>query len=221
MKYKYIVGITIMLLTSSCAVVNLPPDVRVGPIHEINLAITEDTVIDLSIVAGDVVIENISGDQFKAEMTVECPGINSKCAKRMKGLEFVSFVEGKHITLTTNRDSFLQHYNAKLSVKVFVPKSQQLNIDMAAGELRINNIDSCLNVEMSAGAIKINMSESLINSVDLDAAFGEVSLSVNGLRQSENRPWLVGGKINWDQGKGRCHLKVDLQAGEISVKLEG
>tara|TARA_R110001592_G_scaffold16440_3_gene70036 strand:+ start:2576 stop:3247 length:672 start_codon:yes stop_codon:yes gene_type:complete len=221
MKYKHIVGIIIILLTSSCAVVNPSPNVRVGPIKEINLTIKEDTVIALNITAGHVVIENSPTDQLRAEMTVECPGINSQCAKRMTGLEFVSLVDGKHLTLTTNRDSLLQHYNAQLSVNFFVPKSQQLNIDIDAGELRVNNINSCLNVDMSAGAININMPESMIASVELDTAVGEASLNVNGLHQNENRAWLVGGEVNWNRGRGHCHIKVDLQAGEISVNLGG
>ena len=47
----------------------------------------------------------------------------------------------------------------------------------------------------------------------------EVSLNANGHYQPENRVWLVGGEINWNQGKGHCRMKVDLHAGEISVKL--
>ncbi|MBA6338421.1 DUF4097 family beta strand repeat protein [Colwellia sp. BRX8-7] len=221
MKYKHIVGIIIILSTSSCSTVNTPSNVRVGPTQEINLTIIEDIVIDLNITAGDVVIESSPGDQLRAEMTVECPGINSKCAKRMTGLKFVSLTEGKHLTLKTNKDSLFQSYNANLSVKLFIPKSKQLNVNMDAGSLKVNNVDSCLNIDMSAGEINIHMSETMIASVDLDSAFGEVSLNVNGLHKNENRSWLVGGEINWDQGRGNCHMKVDLQSGEILVNLAG
>jgi len=221
MNYKYIVGTLIILLTSSCAVVNTHPNVKVGPIQEIDLTIAKDTIIDLNITAGEVVIESSPGEQLRAEMTVECPGINSECAKRMAGLEFVSSIKDKHLKMSTNRNSFFQNYNANLSVKFFVPKSQQLNIGMDAGTLYINNIDACLNVEMSAGDIDINMFESNMASVYLDTAFGDVSLNVDGRHQNESRPWLVGGEIIWDQGKGSCQMKVDLQAGTISVDLGG
>ncbi|MGK0409655.1 MAG: hypothetical protein ACJASB_001811 [Shewanella psychromarinicola] len=220
MKYKHIVGTLIILLTSSCAVVDNSPNVRVGPEKEIDLNISEDTIIDLNIFAGEVVIESSPDQQLRAEMTVECPGIKSKCAKRMSGLEFVSFGEDKHLTLTTNRDSFMQDYNATLKLRLLIPKSEQLNINLDAGELRVNNIDSCLNIDMAAGDVNINMSYSMIASVKLDTALGEASLNVNGLYQNGNRAWLVGEEVNWNQGIGGCHLKVDLQAGEISVKLE-
>lgn len=200
--------------TSSCSAVNTPSNVRVGPSKEIKL-----TIIDLNITAGDVIIESSLGNQLRAEMTVECPDINSQCAKKMAGLEFVQFSEGEHLSLATNRDSFVQHYNANLKMKIFVPKSQRLNINMDAGELKVNNVDSCLGVDMSAGEININMNYSMIASVNLDTAFGDASLNVNGIYQNENRSWLVGGEVMWDLGIGDCHMKVDLQAGEISVNL--
>jgi len=219
MKYINIVGIIIILSTSSCSAVNTSSNVRVGPSKEIKLTITEETIIDLNITTGDVIIESSLGNQFRAEMTVECPGLNSQCAKKMAGLEFVQFSEGEHLSLATNRDSFVQHYNANLKMNIFVPKSHRLNINMDAGELRVNNIDSCLNVNMSAGEININMHYSMIASVDLDAKFGYASLHVNGIYQNGNRSWLVGEEVHWNQGVGHCEMDVDIQAGEISVNL--
>jgi hypothetical protein len=72
---------------------------------------------------------------------------------------------------------------------------------------------------MSAGEINIKMPYAMIASIELDTLFGEASLNVNGLHQKESRAWLVGGEINWNQGIGRCQMKVDLQAGEISVNI--
>ena len=216
---KYIIGIIIILCTTSCSSVVIPQNVRVGSIKEIELVITNETIIDLNIFAGNAHLENISNEQLRAEMTAECPSRNDECAERMADLDFVSLLKGKYLTLSTNRDSFFQHYNATLNVKLFVPKSQQLNINMDAGELRVSNIDSCLKVDMSAGEININMPYSMMASVNLDTSFGEVSLMVNGLDQNENRAWLVGGEINWNQGIGSCQMKVDLQAGEISVNI--
>jgi len=221
MKYKHIVGALIILATSSCAVVDTLPYVRVGPIKEIDTSIGKDTVIELNILLGDIVIENSLNEQLRAEMTVECPGINSDCSKRMAGLEFVQFSDSDHLTLTTNRDSFIQHYNANIKVKFFVPKSQRLIINMDAGELSVNNINSCLEVDMSAGEVTVNMSYSMVASVNLDTTFGEASLNVNEVYQNKNRVWLVGEKVKWDKGIGGCHMKVDLQAGEISVNLRG
>jgi len=216
---KYIIGIIIVLFTTSCSSVDIPQKERVGTIKKIELIITHDAIIDLNVFAGDVHVESSPDEQLRAEMTVECPSRNDECAERMAGLDFVSLNEGKHLTLSTNRDSFLQHFNAALRVKFYIPKSKQLNVKMDAGELSVNNIDSCLNVEMSAGEINIKMPNSMIASVELDTLVGEASLNVNGRHQKESRAWLVGEEVNWNQGIGSCQIKVDLQAGGISVDI--
>jgi hypothetical protein len=216
---KYFIGIIIILFTTSCSSVDIPANVRVGSIKEIELMISNDTVIDLDVFAGNVHIESSPDEQLRAEMTAECPSRNDECAERMADLDFVSLTKGKHLTLRTNRDSFLQHYNAALRVKFYIPKSKQLNVKMDAGELSVNNIDSCLNVEMSAGEINIKMPYSMFASIELDTLFGEASLNVNGLNQKESRAWLVGGEVSWNLGIGSCQMKVDLHAGEISVNI--
>jgi len=219
MKYKYIFSMLILSLTSSCAVVKTSSYVKIGQAKEMALTLSEDAVIELNITAGDISIEKSPNDKLTAEMTVECPSINSKCAKRMAGIEFVKRLEGNNLTLTTNRDSLFQQHDANLKMKFFIPKSQQLNINMDAGDLRIKNIEPCLNVDMSAGEINIKMPSETIASVRLNASVGEASLNVNGIHQSGNRQWLVGGKVYWNKGVGHCQMQVDLQAGEISMSL--
>ena len=208
-----------LILLSACVIDARRSDTVVGPERTIDIPVTAETIVDLRIPVGDVHIEGISGDRLTAEIVVKCPDLESGCAKRLGGLQFVTDYQGDRLSLRTNRNSSMKYRSGQVTTTVRIPVVSKLNVNMTAGDLNIHDVQACITVDMTAGDIDLEIAEELVASVRLDAGVGDASLRIDGRYHSAPRSWLIGAELSWDRGSGYCHVDVDLQAGDISVEL--
>ncbi len=121
-------------------------------------------------------------------------------------------------------------------VDVTVPEDQNVDVEMGTGELNLEdmagdmyvelgvgeatltNVSGNLIVDMGIGEINVTMPESAVATVTLDNGIGETALyHRNGKNSMEG---ILGGTdVEWTSGPGTHNVEVDLNIGEINVRL--
>ncbi|MFT7559369.1 MAG: hypothetical protein ACI93R_001279 [Flavobacteriales bacterium] len=177
--------------------------------------------MDFKIPPGNVFIEGVKSDIFRAELTATCPKNNLKCTYYIDNLALTINKSGEHYVVSTNTAYKKNNYNAKLEFHYFIPENSATNIDLSAGNLHIKNVTSCLGVTLAAGNINIVSDKSLVSTVELEAAAGNTQISANnaGNMINNSRTNLVGSKSNWRNGTGSCDLRAKVKAGNVEVNL--
>lgn len=183
--------------------------------------VTSAKLITLNVPAGDVLITGISGNTLSVDITASCKPIKDKdsCAKLLKELGW-----SKKVGAATEfglSPSGITHYDdVTIQVKLSVPKDKKLEVNLSAGELRIQGTSACLNAEVNAGEIQITLPEAQLASAELVARVGDVNLTTAKTgRVAGDRSLLVGASLEWDKGTGSCHTKASVLAGEVQVTL--
>lgn len=211
-------------LMANCVSEYHGPGTVIGQPRILQLPVSSSTTLDIKLDVGDVTVVSTNSNQLSAEMIIKCPGIDSRCAKRLADLDWVSAITGEQLTLMTNRHSAsklssLRYRDAEITIRIEIPKVKQVNIEMVAGNLRIDNVDACFDIDMDAGDIDLEVTRDAIGSVDIDTGVGDASLTVDGSLENQHRPLLIGAEVHWHDGSGDCEMKVDLQAGDAEIRL--
>jgi len=211
-------------LASSCVTVYQGDKVAIGEPRILRLDVSPSDTLDFRFDVGEVTITGTDDEKMRAKMIVKCPEFDNKCAKHMADIDFVSSTSAEGFSLSTNKHSAFKlssfkFKNATIITRIEIPIVRQVNIQMTAGELDLKHVNACINIDMSAGEVNVEVLKENIASVDIDTGVGEASLNINGRKVREKRSLLIGGEIQWHGGNGDCHLKIDLQAGEATVKL--
>lgn len=116
------------------------PSVGIGPQKVLELPVSSSSIVNLKVDVGDVTIIGTDSNQLNARMTIECPGLDSRCANRLADLDWVSSMTGEQLTLTTNkysafRLSAVRYRDAGIITRIEIPKVKQVSIEMMAVEI--------------------------------------------------------------------------------------
>ncbi len=178
-------------------------------------------VIRVHVPAGDVDIVGITGTNLVAEVTAVCNDQERQaCLDLLKGLDWAKKT-GSTAEFSLTPDSITDFNNVTIKVKIGVPQDKKLEASLSAGELSIQDTSACLSADINAGEIDISLQESQLASAVLNATVGDVKLtSAKGERTSGKRSLLVGANLEWQQGKGNCHVKASVMAGEVKLTLK-
>ncbi len=218
MKRRIIIA-TLVLSSAGCAGNEPQPELLVGEPKVIHSVIAEDAALTIAIPAGEASIRGVDGNQLYGMVEVRCASLESNCAKQAKKIEFTteSRDDSVHVGLEPDRAFGYRHGNIKITIDV--PKVKNLQVLMGPGDLDITDIRGCVSVDMDAGDVDVTAPVASIDSVYLDANIGDASLRIPEQTYEGNRTWLVGAKVEWDEGTGPCKSEVLLQAGDINVNL--
>lgn len=176
-------------------------------------------LIKLNISAGEVQVTGITGKSLNAEVTASCQNAKQDaCYKLIKDLSWSkkigSITELELAPLNINR-----YDNVTIKVKISVPQDKKLDLNLSAGELRVENTSACVTAAVNAGELNLKLKEAQLASAELSAKVGDVKLiTPNGPVEGE-RSLLVGASLQWNQGKGNCHVKVNVMAGEAQLTI--
>ena len=134
--------LTSCALNTHCASEYHGPGVVIGPQRTLELPVAASSVVNVKLDVGDVTIIGTDSDRLNAKLTVECPGLESRCANRLADLDWVAVTTGEQLTLTTNghsafRLSSLRYRDAGITARIEIPKVKQVNVEMLAGDADI------------------------------------------------------------------------------------
>ncbi len=181
--------------------------------------VSQAQLIKLSVPAGDVEIVGTPGNSITAVATGVCQkDAQENCTQLFKELGW-SKKAGSVTELGLTPASITRYDHVTIKVKISVPKDKKLEVNLGAGELRIEGTSACLTADVNAGAIKITTKESQLASAALSAKVGDVKLvTANGETIEGDRSLLVGASLAWN-GAGACHTKASVLAGEVLIVL--
>lgn len=176
-------------------------------------------LIKLNVSAGDVEITGTTGTGVTAVVTATCQKEKREnCIQLLKELGWSK--KARNVAEFGLSPSGITRYdNVTIKVKFGVPKDKKLEVNLTAGELRIEGTSACLTANVNAGEVNIKLKESQLASAELSAKVGDVKLvTAKGDRMEGERSLLVGASLDW-KGTGTCHTKASVLAGEAQLIL--
>ena len=182
--------------------------------------VTKTELIRLNVPAGDVEIVGATGNSLTAVATAACQKEDQEsCQQVLKEFGWSKKI-GKFTQLDLSPSGVTRYENMSIKVKLGVPSDKKLEVNLSAGELRIDGTNACLIAEVNAGDINITLRESQVASIELTAKVGDARLVTSKGAIEGDRSMLVGSSLVWGKGTGTCHTKANVLAGAAKVTLK-
>lgn len=182
--------------------------------------VVADEPVKVAFKAGELRIVGTEGDELAAHLTATCRKGKPRCVRELGELRIVAIPSGGNIELVFEGLNKRKAKRMNFEAVVRVPESSPVNVKMGVGALEIENLRGDLAVDMWIGDLVVRMSETDVHSVLMDAGIGDAEINAFGGGGRHRRPMLVGREVSWTDGSGSARLDLDLQIGDISVKLE-
>jgi len=197
---------------------------------------SEAVVFDLNV--GEMKVSGTDGGQILAEIRVRCVRgrDRSKCEKRAEVVSLASSNRRGKLYLEIEGTGLWRSRDVTVEVTLQIPNDMPLELEVGTGEAELENLGGSLFFEMGAGAatltnlsgdvtvdmgvgeITLTMPESAVGEVMLDNGIGETELSHKEGRNAVEG--ILGGTdVHWKSGPGSHIVKIDLNIGEITVRL--
>jgi len=196
----------------------------------------QTVVFELNV--GEVEIAGVDTDTIRAEIEVRCARGRKleRCKDRAEHVTLRSRERGGKLYLEITGTSLWRSRDAHVFVRLTLPEDMRTELDFGTGALSIENISGDIILEMSIGEATLS---NVSGNVTVDMGIGEVSVSMpqdavgevtldNGIGETELRhrdgrsamEGILGGTdVHWDNGTGPHVVKIDLNIGEIRVRL--
>ncbi len=193
----------------------------------------------LRIDVGEVEITGVDGDTIRARIDVHCARNRNRkrCEDRAEDIALDTYDRRGRLVLDIDGTGLWRSRDAHVVVTLAVPRALATEIQLGTGELTVENIAGSVTVEMSLGDatlthvsgdvlvdmgignVSVTMSQDVVGEVTLDNGIGETELRHRDGRSAIEG--ILGGiDVHWDNGPGPHTVKIDLNIGEIFVRLQ-
>jgi hypothetical protein len=169
---------------------------------------------------GELHVEATDGDHVEVDVRADCDRDNRHCQERLQELDVESNEHRDALEIKVTGLWHWANHGADVRVDIKVPRGHDLNVDMGAGEIQIDDFESDLEVDLGAGEIHVRMPEQAVRDVELSAGVGDAELRLPHGHVESDRHMLIGGGVSWDRGSGRSHVDCHVGAGEVSMRLD-
>lgn len=182
---------------------------------------TADAVI-IHVPAGELNISGTTGQTISAEAVISCSKYKEgECSNGIfEEINWSSKLEGSLAQLDLTPSAGKQYDDISVVVNIGVPEDKTLTVNLDYGDLRLKGTNACLDVNVKAGNVELGLPEESLASANLKATIGDVSLTTQAGRISGRRSKIIGAKLEWDEGKGACHLQATVRAGNVELHLK-
>lgn len=178
--------------------------------------------LKIDVPVGEVHVDATDGDQVETRLVVQCNQRSQRCRDRAAGVHLVSKRSDDGLALEISeygRDGHHGFHHPDLELRLSVPSSLALEIDMGVGELEVEGMEGDVSVDLGVGETRIVMPESAVRSVSIDVGVGEAHLSPPQPETHRQGFLFLGNEVDWKEGAGRARISVDVGVGEASVRL--
>jgi len=174
-------------------------------------------VVDLDVPAGELRVEAGSDDSVRVTMLARCAGSLRRCADKAERLTLVTDRRDRHLHLRLKGVPKLDWDGLSVELRVEVPKSCEVTVDMGAGELVVRDVERDLDVDMGVGDVTVIMPGNEVRSVELRLTIGDATLRTpDGTREASG---VFGNRLDWHRGPGSARVDVGLKVGSVDVRL--
>ncbi|MGD8329741.1 MAG: hypothetical protein PVJ49_09900 [Acidobacteriota bacterium] len=205
--------------------------------QEFDRAALEAVAFDLNV--GELEVVGASTDKVIAQISVRCAEgrDRERCRERAEDVRLNSRERRNTLYLDIEGTSMWRSRDAVVSVKLTVPHGLgtelnfgtgeltasnlvgDLSIEMDIGEVSLENLRGNLSIDMGVGEIAVSMPQDLVGEVTLDNGIGETELRHRDGRNAIEG--ILGGTdVHWDSGTGPHKVNIELNVGEIRVRLD-
>ena len=184
-------------------------------------AIQPDQEIRFDLNWGELHVE--AGDSGKVEVIVRATCHRHRrgdCADRVRAIQVEADSRHGGLALELSGISAWHGKGIDLDVTLRMPRGQALDVDMGAGEVHVEDLESDVHIDLGAGEIQIRMPEDAVRKVKLDAGVGDANLQLPHRHIESSRRNLIGGGVRWDEGRGHASVDCHVGAGEVSLRLD-
>lgn len=218
MKPLWIAAAAALLVSPASAMLfALPGAAQTIPIADRSIDPRDARALRINFWAGELHVIATDVRDIHLRLTGRCEGAWDDCRERAGQIEVVSQYTGDAVWLRLTGTHKFNPRGPKLILRIEVPRTLAVGIDMSAGDLTVHGVERDLNVDMSAGDINIDLPERRVRSVVMHVSVGDATLRHHG-RVHGGEGWL-GKRIDWDEGNGASRVRVKLTAGDANVLL--
>ncbi len=177
--------------------------------------------ITLEVSVGEVRIEGADVDKVVAEVRVRCPRKMDldECRDRADDVEITADDSRGLLVLEVKGLSKWRSRGMNVDVHFTVPEDLPFELDMGIGEVEVVDMRNDLKIDLGIGEVSVRMDEDVVGSVTLDNGIGESDLLYSDGKQSTSG-FLAGKDVVWEKGPGTHEVIVELNIGEIEVRLQ-
>ena len=197
----------------------------------------EGVAFELSV--GEIEVTGASTDTITAEVRIRCNRgrDQERCEKRAQDVELASYDRRGRLYLEVEGTGYWRSRDATVHVILTIPEdmpaqldigtgeltvanlASDLTIDMSIGELTLDNVSGNVVVDMGIGEINVTMPQDAVGEVTLDNGVGETELRHRDGRNAVEG--ILGGTdVHWNSGSGPSSVSIELNVGEILVRLK-
>ncbi len=176
-----------------------------------------EIVIDIPV--GSVNVVALPGSRVSANLEVLCDKRNKSCVRLAETVMLKQQVFENRMYLSPSTRSKFAFRKSQCDYQIQVPENIPVRIIMGYGSLSVKGLRSDLTIGMSAGEVHVEAPRSAVRRVWADANFGDASLHGTESGREGDRRFLVGAEADWQEGTGEHAIIINLNAGDISVKL--
>ena len=188
---------------------------------------------------GEVTVKGVEGDTIRARIDVRCARgrDRDRCEDRAADIELDSSERRGNLILDVEGTGLWRSRDAHVEVELTIPRGLAADIELGTGELTVEDVAGGVTVEMSLGEaslinvsgdvfvdlgmgdVSVTMSQDVVGEVTLDNGIGETELRH---RDGRNKiEGILGGTdVHWDSGSGPHSVTIELNIGEIFVRLQ-
>jgi hypothetical protein len=174
--------------------------------------------IHLDLAPGTISIEPSADDQVHVRLEVRCSHDDDNCVERGKRMHVESDLDARVLSLSVEGFPGINNHGLYVHGTIQVPRDRAVEVELAAGKLRVGGLAGDLNVEMQAGELSLRMRERDVRSVQLRGLIGESALLVHGERYQQEG--ILGHRVRWSEGVGLARVTANVTVGETEVRLE-
>ncbi|HET9766320.1 MAG TPA: hypothetical protein VFS60_05710 [Thermoanaerobaculia bacterium] len=178
--------------------------------------------LKLDVAVGDVRVEAGGGDRIEAKLELRCSTTSRRCRERAAELHLTPTRSGDDLSLRLHgydREERHGMHHPEVDLRLVVPASLALFVDMGVGELEVDGVEGDVTVDLGVGEASVRVPEGAVRSVALDVGVGEAQLSPRQDESHHSGFLFLGNEVDWRDGVGASRIVVDIGVGEAQVRL--
>jgi hypothetical protein len=183
---------------------------EVGAEHEIRLEVP----------IGEVYVSPGSTGQVEIELIVSCGSSSTRCRERAEEIYLDSDLRRRSLALEVRGISQKLTRRPSVDVRLKMPATSALQIDLGVGELEIEDLTGDLEADVGVGEVDVFVAEEAVGTIRLAVGVGEANLHPRRRGQSDSGFLFLGNELEWDDGPGSAYLVIDVGVGEVNVIVD-
>lgn len=172
----------------------------------------------LDVSFGSVSVHGEDRDDIAVEITLSCPTGRDQavCQKRAERLVLEARNRSKHLAVRLRRTPRARALGIRSSMTVRVPRDQGLEIDVRAGDVEVNGMQSHVEIDVGTGDTTLFFPQERVEYVKADVGFGRANLWLADESNIQGTGWPR--SFTW-RAEGNKRVEIDVGTGDVSVRL--